>query len=588
VGPYAIPFATFFVAVAAVAWFGGFGPALVSIALGGALAAKLFVEPGAETTAVNATSLLVYVIAGTCMALFSEGLRRERNRAMKFASAVVEQTESLNVTLRSIGDAVITTDPAGRITLINAVAQKLTGWTEAEALGQYFCEVLRVIEEDNRQSQEARLASIISERRPIALANHSLLVRKDGTEIPIDDSGAPILNAAGELGGAVIVFRDVAERRRVRRELEQSEQNLRLALVAGRMGTWARTANEIRWSPELEALFGLKPGSFAGTEEAFLELIHPDDRQPVRDSMAMVVDGRRDYELEFRITRPDGSIAWMYSRGRAEADESGRIVRRTGITMDMTAHKKLELELRQRGEELSRSNYDLEQFTYLSSHDLQEPLRTVAVYVQMLERKYRDRLDGEAPQFLEFIVSNVRRMQAQINALLEYSRAGTEQVRVEEVDANKAFDDALGAVTANIQTSGAEITHDPLPCVLANPSELTRVFQNLLSNGIRFRKPGEPPHVHVTAEQENASWVFAVHDNGIGIDTGYQQQIFEIFRRLNRQEEGTGIGLAVCKRIVERNGGRIWVESSRGEGATFKFTMPAVPHLAVASIPHSA
>jgi signal transduction histidine kinase len=237
----------------------------------------------------------------------------------------------------------------------------------------------------------------------------------------------------------------------------------------------------------------------------------------------------------------------------------------------------LELERRveQRTEALQRSNEDLQQFAYVVSHDLKEPLRMVGSYTELLRRKYQGRLEADADEYINFAVDGVKRMQALINDLLEYSRAGDEQENHPElVDANQVLDNVLLNLQPRIEEAGAEVTRDNLPSVLTHPTWLTQVLQNLVGNALKYRAD-RPPQVHVGAKQSERETVFLVRDNGIGIDAKYRDQVFGIFKRLHGHEfEGTGIGLAMCKKIVERAGGRIWFESKAGEGSTFFFTLP--------------
>ena len=260
----------------------------------------------------------------------------------------------------------------------------------------------------------------------------------------------------------------------------------------------------------------------------------------------------------------------------AVRNDEGRATHYVVEYSDTTEAWEAEQALKARTEELARSNRELEQFAYVASHDLQEPLRMVASYTQLLARRYKGRLDPDADEFIAFAVDGATRMQGLINDLLKFSRVGTRGKPFAVTRCERALDGALVNLDVAIRESWAAITRDPMPEVVGDQTQLVQLFQNLVANAIKFRNPGEPPEIHIGATRCDEGWEFAVRDNGIGISPEYFERIFVIFQRLHSKTEypGTGIGLALCKKIVERHGGRIWVDSRPGEGATFRFTIP--------------
>lgn len=245
--------------------------------------------------------------------------------------------------------------------------------------------------------------------------------------------------------------------------------------------------------------------------------------------------------------------------------------------VDITERKSSESTLQEKLLELQRSNEDLEQFAYVCSHDLQEPLRVISNYTQLLAKRYQDHLDEDADEFVDFIVDATKRMQELINDLLLYSRVQTKGQAFRTTDCNETVKIAMSNLSLAIEESGATVTADHLPVVQADGSQMLQLFQNLISNAIKFR--GEAaPKIHIAARRENNFWIFSISDNGLGIDMKYAERIFIIFQRLHNREtySGSGIGLAICKKIAERHGGKIWIESEPGQGTTFYFTIPTI------------
>jgi PAS domain S-box-containing protein len=299
----------------------------------------------------------------------------------------------------------------------------------------------------------------------------------------------------------------------------------------------------------------------------------------IRDEFALYLDTIQKYRVAkgfMRIRTAAGEDRiWEYHNTLRTEGVTSPVVR--AIAHDITEPKGVEKALKKKTEELAQSNEDLEQFAYVASHDLQEPLRTVTSYVQLLARRYEGKLDSDADEFIGFAADGAVRMWKLINDLLAYSRVGTAGKELFPTDSEVVLAQSIDDLKVAIEENGALVTHDPLPTVMADRPQLGQLFQNLIGNAIKFRG-NEPPRVHISASRNGNGWTFSVRDNGIGIAAEYSERIFIIFQRLHSREKyaGTGIGLAICKKIVERHGGRIWVKSDVGKGATFYFILPAV------------
>ena len=301
------------------------------------------------------------------------------------------------------------------------------------------------------------------------------------------------------------------------------------------------------------------------------KVLHPDHVDRVVERFRQAIQHEELWEDTFPLRRANGEWRWFLSRALPIRNPLGVIERWFGTNTDVTEQRETEQKLR-------HANSDLEQFAYSASHDLQEPLRSVRIYSELLEEHCRDGLDREALEFLGFLKSGASRMQSLIHDLLAYTQVTVADLANAEADSQEALHAALTNLSAAIADSQARVTWDPLPRLPVHRLHLQQLFQNLVGNAIKYGRPNEPPQVHVKAERQNAHWLFSIQDNGIGIHPEYKERIFGLFKRLHTETEysGTGIGLAICQRIVERYHGRIWIESQLGVGSTFYFTVPVL------------
>jgi len=354
-------------------------------------------------------------------------------------------------------------------------------------------------------------------------------------------------------------------------ELKQSEELFRRLFYSSPIGIYIVQNGHFRLvGHQFTKMTGYNEDELMGIP--FLNLVLKGDRKAVKANAAKMLKGERSSTHEFRMVTKKAEIKWVmetvvpifYQRKRATL----------GNLIDITERKQAEEKFRQITVEMQRSNTELEQFAYVISHDLQEPLRMVTSYVQLLAKRYHSKLDADADEFITYSVDGAKRMQALLNDLLEYSRVGTRGKPFNLTNCEDVIKQAVANLKVAIEESGALVSYDTLPTIMADEGQLVQLFQNLIANAIKFRRQ-EPPHIHISSTRKYSVLTFSVRDNGIGIDSQHTQGIFEIFRRLHTREEypGTGMGLAICKKIVERHGGNIWVQSQPGEGSTFHFTV---------------
>ncbi len=508
----------------------------------------------------------------------------ELRKALQAQAAALKESQeirdSLRTTLASIGDAVISTDAQGSVVFVNPVAQSMLRLQETEIVGKHLDEVFQIVNEFSRARVASPVSQVLAEGRIVGMANHTVLIAKDGTEIPIDDSGAPIRDEKGTIQGTVLVFRDVTARRRA----EETSRLLASIVESSDDAIFSKDLNAIvtSWNRGAEHTFGWLAKEMIGQS---IRTIFPADRfQELSSIMQRIAAGERIEHYQTIRRTKNGEFLNVSLTISPMQDPLGRITGASVISRNITAQVRaadrlaqLNADLQHSNQVLALTNQDLERFAFIASHDLQEPLRMITAYSQLLIQSYPGQFDSKASTFVGNIVDGTTRMRDLLADLLAYTEIRSrEEEPVEVVDLNVVIENVRQNLTTSIDESGAVVTADRLPVLRAYRAHLESLFQNLIGNAIKYRS-GRPPRVHVSVQEVNGELRFSVSDNGIGIDSEYHQQIFEVFRRLHgRKIPGTGVGLAICQRVVERYGGRIWVESQSGQGATFLFTLPNV------------
>ena len=479
--------------------------------------------------------------------------------------------ERFRLTFELAGSGIAHVDMNGRFLRANPSLCEMLGYAEIELLGRSVKDISHPEDRDltdlNRDRMRAGLMKSFSmEKR---------YLRKDGEVVWIDLTATVVRDVDGRPLHDIAIFDDITERKKLDDALREKTAVLQLGQAAARMIIldYDIAADELAWSDSPEWLRGPPPRH--GRYPLFRDQVHPEDRERFLAMREQSIRTLQDASFEFRVVRTDGEVHWVLARQKVLPDRAGRATRMLVALIDITDRKAAEAELRRAHDELARSNAELEQFAYVASHDLQEPLRMVSSYTQLLGRRYGDRLDGDAREFMGYIVDGAARMKQLIEDLLAYSRVGTRGREFREVEVEAALRRALMNLKNAIDESSAAVTNDPLPRLWADDMQLAQLFQNLIGNALKFRSPSVP-RIHVSCTDRGAEWEFAVSDNGIGIDAQYFERIFMVFQRLHNKTEypGTGIGLAICKKVVERHGGRIWVTSRPDAGTTFHFTLP--------------
>ena len=509
----------------------------------------------------------------------------------------------------SSDDAIIGKTLDGTIVSWNSGAEKIYGYADTEIVGRHISVLVPPDQVDEIDGILAR----IWDGNPV---HHyeTVRIRKDGSPIQISLTLSPIRNRDGRVVGASTIARDITARKLAEEGVRRANEYNR-SLIEASLDPLVTISADGMISDVNEAtvrVTGVPREELIGTNFSHY---FTDPGRARAGHEAVFRDGSvTDYELEIRhrvgqvipvlynatVYRDEtGGVAGVFAAARdmteqkrAEAalrtaynELDDRVKERTAdlveanrqLEQEIAEHRATADQLRRKSEELARSNRELQQFAYIASHDLQEPLRAISGFTELLERRYRGQIDERADRYINFIIDGTDQMQQVIQDLLAYSRVQTKAHEFDLIDANRALEQALCNLQVSIRERGARVTVEgPLPEISADGIQLTQVFQNLIGNALKFQRPGATPEIRVSAVREGSDWAFSIADNGIGIDARHLDRIFMLFQRLHAKGdyEGTGIGLAICKRIVERHGGSIAVRSTPGAGSTFTFSIP--------------
>jgi PAS domain S-box-containing protein len=495
-----------------------------------------------------------------------------------------ENRETTQALLESAAQGIIGVNADGKIVIVNAMAEQLFGYTRQELIGSTI-EMLLPAKYATSHVAQRHAYFATPRNRPMGLGLPLSGRRKDGTEFPVEISLSSVQSRHGRI--AVSFVTDISSRRAAEQEREAlnrkiAEERERLRIVIDQMPVGVILAENpgsrfVLHNREAERLLAHEivapsPDNPFGAEDASGRRLSFDEYPLIR----ALNTGEQVQHAELLYRRADNSVAVLFVSASPIRDSTGQVVAAVTAFSDISERKLAEQERERLLGFLERSNDDLRQFGYAASHDLQEPLRMVTSYTQLLLRRYGSQLDPDAIQYIEYAVTGALRIENLLKALREYWHISevTERQPV-WTDCNSVVDHALQNLEGTIREVDAIITRDALPTVLADQTPLLQLFQNLIGNALKYRHPDRRPAVHIRATAGVGEWVFSVRDNGIGIDPQYAKQVFGLFKRLNGYRYGgAGMGLAICQKIAERFGGRIWVDSQLGEGASFYFTIP--------------
>jgi len=466
----------------------------------------------------------------------------------KVVLKLFKETEKMKKYLDIAGVILVVLDKRGNIVMLNKKGYKILQYTEGELIGRNWFDTC-LPRQNIKEVYEVFKKLMRNEIENTEFYENSILT-KSGKEKIIAWHNALLFDNNGEIIGTLSSGEDITERKKTEMEITSLAK-----FPSENPNPVLRVTNEkvIYFNKVAETIFEIKEDY--KLPELVMDAIFKAINNDVINIMELELNNR-SYSFVITPIKEEGYVN-IYGR-------------------DITELKKVEQDLISSINNLKNVNSELERFAYVASHDLQEPLRMITSFIQLLEKRYKDKLDEEANEFITFIVDGAKRMQLMISDLLFYSRIGRKEKEFSQLDINIILENVISNLRIKIEESNAKITHDHLPILIGNEAEFVQLLQNLIYNALKFHRKEETPVVHISAKFQKNQWIFSVRDNGIGIDSQFFDRIFIIFQRLHKKEEydGTGIGLAICKKIIERHDGKIWVESEVGKGSTFYFSIP--------------
>jgi PAS domain S-box-containing protein len=498
---------------------------------------------------------------------------RDITEKIKIEHELKESEEKYRNIIEIANEGIMIADTSGRINFVNSKMVEMLGYSSEELLGTNAKSFV------DQTDLELGLQKIENRKKGIQEAYEIKYIRKNGEILWCLISATPMYDYNGKHIGNMTMQTDITESKKANDALQESESRFHSVLdnsqdIIYRINV--QTGNYEYVSPSTENVFGYSSDELiALANKNPLNTIHPADRIKFQEAIKKLEQNDKA-EMEYRHQTKNRGYRWISNNMGLIRDNTGKPLYRDGNMRDITNRKRIEEQMESTMDELRRSNEELERFAYVSSHDLQEPLRMVKLYSQLLKRRYKDNLDSDADDFIEYIVEGANRMKQLIDDLLEYSRVNSQAKEFENVDLEKVLDNVLSNLSISILEYNVTIAHDPLPTVFADQNQMLQVFQNLITNAIKFHGQN-PPKIDISIQKDEKEFIFSLSDNGIGIDTKHQKQIFEVFKRLHYDREeypGSGIGLSITQKIITHHGGRIWVESEPGLGSTFYFTIP--------------